>query len=129
MVNTEANRRIGARNPVVVPVTVMHAPEGRRGLRRILAAKLKGRITNVSVSGAEIVTRPAPWITPRTRVLLGDETGAALVEVRRVEPVAKDKIRWGVIFIEIDPAFEAALHQAAGYDQDQDLSWRWNRAD
>ncbi len=129
MVNTEANRRIGARNPVAVPVTVMHTPDGRRGLRRIVAAKLKGRITNVSVSGAELVTRPVPWIKPRARVLIGDETGAALAEVRRVDHVEKDKIRWGVLFIEIDPAFEAALHQASGYDQDQDQSWRWNRAD
>lgn len=129
MVNTEANRRIGARNPVVVPVTVMQAPDGRRGLRRIVAAKLKGRITNVSVSGAEIVTRPVPWIAERTRVLVGNESGAALAEVRRIDQVGKDKIRWGVLFIEVDPAFEAALHQAAGFSQDTDQAWRWNRPD
>lgn len=129
MVQTDANRRIGARTEVVVPVIVMPAPEGARGLRKLLSAKLKGRITNVSVSGAEVVSRPAKWIAVRSRVLLGDEHGAALVDIRRVEQIGKDKVRWGVIFVEIDPEFEAVLHQAAGFRQDDDLAWRWDRAD
>lgn len=129
MVQTDANRRIGTRIDVVVPVTVMPAPEGRRGLRRVVQSKLKGRITNVSVSGAEVVSRPAKWIGPRSRLLIGNEKGAALVEVRRVEKLDKDKIRWGVIYVEIEPEFAADLNQAAGYRQDEDLAWRWDRAD
>lgn len=129
VVQTEANRRIGARTEVVVPVVVMPAPDGPRGLRRLVSAKLKGRITNVSVSGAEVVTRPAKWIAVRHRVMLGDEHGAALAEIRRVESLGKDKVRFGVIFVEMDPEFEVELHKAAGFRQDDDLAWRWDRGD
>ena len=128
MADTSTNRRIGVRNDAAIPVTVELPPERKRGFRRIVVRKLDGLITQLSVSGAEIECRPLAGFQVPGRAQINGQQGSALVEVRRVEELPDGRVRYGALFVSIDPAFEAALHATACDGRDGQVDWHWNAA-
>lgn len=128
MADTFADRRIGSRAPVRIPVTVQMPPEKKRALRRIVVRRIDGFITDLSVTGAEIECRQTEWLQARAHVLIGNDDGAGSVEIRRVEPIGNGQARYGVLFLELDTAFAAALHNMSTGGLGGQFDWRWDKA-
>ena len=128
MADTFADRRIGSRSPVRIPVTVHMPPEKKRALRRIVVRSVDAFITDLSVTGAEIECRQTEWLQVRAHVLIGNDDGAGTVEIRRVEPTRDGQARYGLLFLEMDPAFAAALHNESTGGLGGQFDWQWDKA-
>ncbi len=127
MVNNAANRRIGSRVTVELTVTLQAAPK-QKGLRRSNGRAAKARITNLSVTGAEVECSGIDGLNVRDKAILTGAEGRAVVEIRRVTRVDRRHVVYGVLFDDIDPAFATALNRATSGDDSEDLDWRWASA-
>ena len=127
MVNNAANRRIGSRVTVEMTVTLQPAPK-QKGLRRSNGRAVKGRVTNLSVTGAEIECAGIDGLLVRDKAILTSDDGRAVVEIRRVTRIDRRRVVYGVLFDDIDTAFANALNRATAGDDSQELDWRWASA-
>lgn len=126
MVTTDANRRIGARKPVELDIKLQVVPAKKSRLRRD-PRPVKATMTNLSVTGAEVESVPLD-LEVRDRARIVTEDGVALVEVRRVEPIGRKQVSYGLLFLEIDGALATRLNQLTVGAERGELDWRWSNA-
>ena len=126
MRSTIGNKRIGERTPVELKARLAPAPRSSSFLRRNPKGQ-SGTITNLSVSGAEIECSPVS-VEVRDKATLELPEGKAVVEIRRIEPVNRSRVRYGLQFLSIDPSLVVFFNQlSAGSDSDE-IDWRWSTA-
>jgi hypothetical protein len=126
MRSTIGNKRIGERTPVSLRARLQPMPRSSSFLKRNPKAQ-QVTITNISVSGAEVECRPFS-LEIRDKARLEVPEGSAVVEIRRIEPVHRGRVRYGMQFLTIDPALVVVFNQlSAGLDTDE-VDWRWSTA-
>lgn len=126
MRSTISNMRIGERVHVSLQAQVQPIPRKSSLFSRSPKAR-KAAITNLSVSGAEIECVPLP-VEVRDKATLQLPEGKAVVEIRRIEPVHKNRVRYGLQFLSIDPNLVVFFNQMSSGDRTDEIDWRWTTA-
>ena len=121
-----SNRRIGDRTDVRIPVTLQRQPA--RGFLARRARHVEAVIMNASVSGLEVECHPLPGAGLRDHLIIKADKGTATVELRRTETLGPKRVHYGLLLLESDPAFDAAIRDITATLRTDSVNWRWETA-
>ena len=120
------NRRIGARTDVRIPVTLER--QEVRGFLKRRARHVEAVIMNASVSGLEVECHPLPGTGLRDRLIVRADKATAIAELRRTETLTEDRVHYGLLLLDSDPAFDAAIRNIASTLRTESVDWLWETA-
>ena len=121
-----SNRRIGARTDVRIPVTLQR--QEARGFLPRRARHVEAVIMNASVSGLEVECHPLPGVGMRDHLIVRADKGTATVELRRTETLGKNRVRYGLLLLESNAAFDATIRDITATLPTESVDWRWETA-
>ena len=120
------NRRIGSRTDVRVPVTLQR--QQQRGFLRRRGRHVEAVILNVSVSGLEVECHPLPATDLHDRLIVRTSQGTAMADLRRIQVIADDLVRYGLLLLESDRGFESVMYEIASSLHAEPVDWVWETA-